>query len=101
MSWWRPGCHIANWGVLRPPHVRQELIQFAQRRPADLRQQAPQVSLPVQPVPLGRGEASRAGRGSAPAASLPATSQFLRPIATRLSARSAALVSMFRKPCSA
>jgi len=37
----------------------------------------------------------------APAASLPANSQFFRPIATRFSARSAALLSMFRKPCSA
>ena len=33
------------------------------------------------------------------AASLPAKSQFLRPMATRLSARSDALLSMFKKPC--
>ncbi len=33
------------------------------------------------------------------AASWPAKSQFLRPIATRFNARSAALLSMLRKPC--
>lgn len=38
------------------PHLRQELLQFAQRRLGDLGQHAPQVRLRVDAVRLGRGD---------------------------------------------
>ena len=39
--------------ILRPPHVRQELLDRAERRAADLRQHAAQVRLRVEAIPLG------------------------------------------------
>ena len=62
--------------IISLPHVREELLQFADRRGGDLRHDAGQVALGIEAMPLGAGDEGVERRGGRAGPIMPLGTQY-------------------------